>query len=165
MPGPALRVRSILYLMTRRGSGKKRKKRQKSRVKRGLPSRFGYDFARRTALLLGAPDFPRLLFAADVRAVVYGFDADPALPIGLPSVWLLGAHQQPLVEAFEQFAAWTAATDDDAVDLSWVFLNSGGYLLTLAPEQTRLQQRLLSHHRDSTVAISMAPIWIKQLDK
>jgi hypothetical protein len=81
----------------------------------------------------------------------------------VPCIALLGNHPDPLREAFLEFHRWAEGSDGDAVELTIVFLNNGGYLLGLSPEPERWQAR-------ATVGeivlepLLMMPVWVKPID-
>jgi hypothetical protein len=151
-----------------KGRRRKRKKAERRRPQvrsQAASDSQGFDYgAGLGASLLGDVEFPSLLSRANVRAVAYGEEYDPEFKAQLPLVTLVGESSEHLALAFKHFSAWAEASDGDAIDLSWVFLRHGGYLLGLAPEAGRLQERCLGFHRNVAVRIATAPLWIKPID-
>jgi hypothetical protein len=143
---------------------KKRKKKQ-----RGLgrdsssPRPLGFDYGfLPTVAALSSISFPKLLTDASVIAIGYGEANDPDVGV-VPAISLVGTNVENLIAAFQEFTAWAQATDGDALELNFVFLKSGGYLLALTPERRRLELRCLGYERTHRV-ISFFVSWVKQLD-
>lgn len=108
----------------------------------------GYDYGFKPWMAaVGSFDFVNNLRDADVGGVAYGSNYDEKLGEGPPFVSLVGRNEEPLRRAFEQFATWSKETDGDAVELTFVFLKDGSYIIGLSPEATRLVQRLTGFNR------------------
>lgn len=54
-------------------------------------------------------------------------------------------------------------TDPDSVEITFVFRNSGGYVLAISPEYSRLERRCLGFDR-AHQAVAFAPTWFKPID-
>lgn len=129
------------------------------------PDAQGFDYGVGFGVvLLGDVEFPSLLSKANILGLVYGLDHDSGLGAQVPFASLIAGSPKPLVEAFEHFSKWAETTDGDAVDLCWVFLRDGGYLLGLTPEAHRLQHRCTGFARHSAVRLTTAPVWVKRMD-
>jgi len=62
----------------------------------------------------------------------------------LPHVSFLGEHSKVLFELLTQFAQWGAKSDGDLLEMTFCFLEAGGYLVGIGPERHRLMQRVSS---------------------
>lgn len=124
----------------------------------------GYDHGiKQRRMSLGSWTFVENLSAADIDGVAYGFDREPSLGITIPIVSLIGRNVGPMQKAFDEFAQWSTTSDGDAVELTFVFLKSGGYLLGVTVEPHRLLQRTLRF--DTTYEQLAATLtWVKELD-
>lgn len=71
---------------------------------------------------------------ASIIGVAYGEAWAEEIERRVPMVTLIAQHADPLKEAFETFHAWAESTDADALELTFVFRTSGGYVLALSPE-------------------------------
>ena len=128
-----------------------------------LIRRRGYDYALLpSAMAISAVEFADDLHNADVFAVAYGLHYWDQLHRTIPTITLLARSSEHLGKAFQQFEAWTSLSDGDAVELNFVFLSSGGYLLSLGPEPRRLEQRCLGFDRTSRALIASVT-WIKEM--
>ena len=114
-------------------------------------------------MAVGIYEFPSHLTAASVDAVAYGFEHSEELNRGLPIISLVAQDADHLARAFQDFAAWAAATDPDAVEVTFVFRESGGYLLTIEPEVTHLERRCLGFDRAHR-AMASSVMWVKPID-
>lgn len=114
-------------------------------------------------LMVGSPDFMSALSGAGIFGCSYGEVYSEALHTTVPSVGLVGSNEERLTEAFREFQRWTAESQTEAVDLSFVFLNAGGYLMGISPRQEALRRALGSADpvRD---AIFVSGTWIKKFD-
>ncbi|WP_437634661.1 hypothetical protein [Sorangium sp. So ce854] len=124
----------------------------------------GYDYGiKPRSFSVGSLDFLNNLSESKIDCVAYGYANEPSLGKSLPVVSLVGRNPGPLSKAFQEFAAWAAQSDGDAVELVIVFLESGGYKIGICPEITRLLERTMRF--DTTYEpMAMVPTWIKQLD-
>jgi hypothetical protein len=76
---------------------------------------------------------------------------------------LVAQNGDELAKAFEAFNAWSRMTDPDSVEITFVFRNSGGYVLAISPEYLRLERRCLGFDRTHQ-AVAFAPTWFKPID-
>jgi hypothetical protein len=143
-------------------SGKKQKPRHKARAKRREPSGFDYGCLP-TALALGSWEFVNHLARAGVVGVAYAYGRSAELSAEVPSVVLLAQRGDALRHAFEDFHAWSDATDGDSVEVTFVFQESGGYVLTLSVEPQRLTFRCLGYDTVHQPMPTFAA-WSKQID-
>ncbi len=60
-------------------------------------------------------------------------------------LWLVGEKEASLRQAFDIFRSWAIGTDDDALSLQIILLDSGGYLLLLGPDPDRAQIRIAGY--------------------
>ena len=81
----------------------------------------------------------------------------------LPTISLVAQSGDALAKAFSIFHDWSTATDSDAVELTFVIRDAGGYLLVISPEPSRLEQRILGYDRTHRV-ISASHLWSKPID-
>lgn len=113
-------------------------------------------------MAVGVYDFASHLTAASVDAVTYGHEHSEALGRDLPIISLIARDTDHLAKAFEEFATWAAVTDPDAVEVTFVFRENGGYLLTIEPEVTHLERRCLGFDRAHR-ATACSTMWIKSI--
>jgi hypothetical protein len=145
---------------------KKRKKKRKHKNSRGganvAPRGFDYGCPR-YAMAVGSFGFPSHLSAASIDGVAYGSVWSKEVDQVIPTISLIGQHGEELAKAFEEFNAWSKMTDPDSLGLSFVFRKSGGYVLAISPEYSRLQRRCLGFDRTFT-PITAAATWFKPID-
>ena len=113
-------------------------------------------------MAVGVYDFASHLTAASVDAVTYGHEHSEALGRDLPIISLIARDTDHLAKAFEEFATWAAVTDPDAVEVTFVFRENGGYLLTIEPEVTHLERRCLGFDRAHR-AMTCSTMWVKSI--
>jgi hypothetical protein len=124
-------------------SRKKRHKppRHKSEAAANVKSisvRHGFDFGIEIrAMLIADMSFIDLLKQADIVACAYGTAPENPLETPLPEISLVGVNREPLVKVFAEFGRWASSGDGDAVELTFIFLQDGGYLLLIERERTR----------------------------
>ena len=108
-------------------------------------------------------EFNKNLSDAEIVAIACGQDYSKMLRVSVPAITLVGRNEKPLRDAFEEFSDWAESTDADAIELTIVFKNDGGYRLCINPEINALYKRALQY---DTVANPMAfqMIWIKVID-
>ena len=114
------------------------------------------------AMAVGSYNFPRHLHDSSVDAVAYGTLHSPELRQQTFLVSLVAQHQEPLASAFREFHAWAQATDADSLELTFVFLHAGGYILALTPQHSRFIRRCLGFDRSHQV-ITVGPTWCKPI--
>ena len=137
---------------------------KKKRRKGSSENKHGYDYAfLPISLAIGSLDFAKLLTEANIIAVAYGLDYSDIIGVRIPTITLVGRNSGPLRKVFQQFAKWSESSDGDAVELTIVFKNDGGYLLGLSPDSQRLKQRCLGFDRVSKPILTSIT-WIKTLD-
>lgn len=123
----------------------------------------GLDYAFLAGVMaVGSFEFPGHLRDAAVDAVAYGSAWSETLKRQVPSVSLLAKRGKELSAAFEEFEAWARPTDSDAVELTFVFLKKGGYVLGISPEPQRLRRRCLGFDRAHRVVI-VNGMWFKPM--
>ena len=128
------------------------------------PHLWGFDYGfLPNAMIVGNLDFPSYLTDARIDAVAYGMAHSRQLEATVPTITLLAKDPHNLKRAFDVFHHWSENTDPDAVELTLVFLRTGGYYLVISPELTRLQQRSLAYNRTHR-SISSSVMWCKKLD-
>jgi hypothetical protein len=124
--------------MAKRKKGRKTPKRSSTHAL--LPR--GLDFACLPhAMAIANLEFPGHLRGASVDGVAYGGVWSEAVKQTIPTISLVAQNGTELAKAFEAFNAWSEMTDPDAVELTFVFRNSGGYVLAISPEYSRLGRR------------------------
>jgi hypothetical protein len=144
---------------------KQRKTKQKSKnsqIRADLLAR-GFDYGcPRYAMAVGTFGFPTHLRDAGIDGVAYGSVWFKELDQLIPTISLIGRHAEGLAKAFEEFNAWNKMTDPDSLELTFVFRKSGGYVLAISPEYSRLERRCLGFDRTFT-PIATAATWFKSI--
>lgn len=142
---------------------KKRKKRTQRAADRTSPPR-GFDFGCLPyAMAVATFEFPGHLSAASVDGVAYGGVWSEGVQQTIPTISLVAQNGDELRKAFEAFNAWSRMTDPDSVEITFVFRNSGGYVLAVSPEYRRLERRCLGFDRTHQ-AVVVGPTWFKPID-
>jgi hypothetical protein len=124
-------------------SRKKRHKspRHKSEIAANVKSisvRQGFDFGVEIrGMLIADMSFIDLLKQAEIIACAYGTAPETSLETPLPQISLVGFNGEPLAKAFAEFGRWASSGDGDAIELTFIFLQDGGYLLLIERERTR----------------------------
>lgn len=113
--------------------------------------------------MVGSPDFMSALTRADIFACAYGYVYSEALHATVPCVSLVGSDGEGLTEAFREFQRWSDESQTEAVDLNFVFLEEGGYLLGIAPRMESLR-RSLGYADFVHEPLFVSGTWIKKLD-
>jgi hypothetical protein len=143
---------------------RKSQRHEPTRAKRSNDPRSGVDYGLLPNVMgIASFSFPGRLHDAEVIGVAYGEGRASELRTVVPTVTLVARQGPALMQAFDEFGAWAKSSDGDAVELSIVFLKSGGYLLALSPEPSRLRRRTLGYDRSSREML-MNPIWVKPVD-
>ena len=147
--------------MSRRARRKKKmRKKRTSQTRSSTHTPLGVDFGCfRTNAAITFPEFSERLAEASIVAVAYGSEWSEALGADIPSMSLVGRRAEPLREAFKIFAAWSDAADGDAVELTIVLKESGGFLLGISPEYGRLARRCVGFDRTAISPLAFAPVW------
>ena len=145
--------------------GRKRRKRKTTKHNRAPRAlQWGFDYGcPPNVMAVGGLDFPTLLTEARVDAVAYDTQHSPELNEDVPAITLVAQDGDPLAKAFSIFHEWTTSSDSDAVELTFVLRDAGGYILGISPETSRLEQRCLGYDRTHQ-AISVSQLWCKQID-
>ena len=60
---------------------------------------------------------------------------------------LVGTNSEALSKAFTEFKRWATSSDGDAVELTFIFLKEGGYVLSICREHSRALRDLLGSGR------------------
>lgn len=113
-------------------------------------------------MAIGSLEFPDHLRAASIDGVAYGDVWSEAVNKTIPTISLVAQRGDELAKAFEEFNAWSGMTDPDSVELTFVFRNSGGYVLGISPEYSRLVRRCLGFDRAHRATV-FAPHWFKPI--
>ena len=95
---------------------------------------------------------------------MYGHDWSEALDASIPSVSLIADRPEPLRRAFSIFSAWSDQADGDAVELTVVFRECGGYVLGISSEYDRLARRCVGFDRTTVSPLAFVPMWSKPID-
>jgi hypothetical protein len=146
--------------MAKRKKGRKTPKRSSTHAL--LPR--GFDFGCLPyAMAIANLEFPGHLSGASVDGVAYGGMWSEVVKQTIPTISLVAQKGTELAKAFEAFNAWSEMTDPDAVELTFVFRNSGGYVLAISPEYSRLVRRCLGFDRTHQPLVT-EPTWFKPID-
>ena len=138
-----------------------KKKRRHHSAGKSVPQGFDYGCLP-YAMAVGSYDFPRHLHDSSVDAVAYGTLHSAELHQETFTVSLVAQHPEPLAKAFQEFQAWAQATDPDSVELTFLFLNSGGYTLAITPQHSRFVRRCLGFDRSHQI-MTLGPTWCKTM--
>jgi hypothetical protein len=116
---------------------------RKSKPKRTTARPKGYDFGvKRRAIMVSSPDFMEALSRADVIGTAYGLARSPQFGgAALPHIALIATNADELRRAFLEFQRWSEESGDEAVELTFVFLKGGGYVLGISPRTEFLRRR------------------------
>ena len=139
----------------------KRSKRSARVSAKKLPQGFDYGCLPHV-MALASFEFPDHLSNAPVDAVAYSSMRSESVNGEVPAIVLVGKGGRELAKAFEEFNAWSQVTDPDSVEITFVFRRSGGYVLAISVEHSRLQRRCLGFDRAHR-ALLVGPIWIKPI--
>jgi hypothetical protein len=128
----------------------------------------GFDFGVELRVLLASTmDFVTLLQRAEIIGCAYGYLSNGPLGPPMLEVALIGLHAGPLAEAFVEFTRWANSAgrkdDGDTVGLDFIFLKSGGYVLSIGRESTRATTDLRGPDRTHS-PILMGGSYNKQFD-
>ena len=142
---------------------KKRKQKTKRTSSYATQAR-GFDFGCLPyAMAIATFEFPGYLSAASVDGVASGGVWSEAVKQNIPTISLVAQNGDELAKAFGAFNAWSRMTDADSVEITFVFRNSGGYVLAISPEYSRLVRRCLGFDRTHQ-ALLTEPTWFKPID-
>lgn len=124
----------------------------------------GFDFG--TSFNIGVPIVPRFaehLHAAGVEGCAYGQYPISSLRTTVPSISLIGTNADSFRSAFAEFRDWTRGSDADAVQMHFIFLKKGGYILGITPDQERWEARTTSGD-PMLDPLLLVLIWMKPID-
>ena len=143
---------------------KRRKKKRTTRpsMKETQPRGFDYGCLP-VAMAVASLEFPTYLTSASVDAVAYGSRWSEAVNQEVPIISLVAKSGEELVKAFEEFHSWAKITDQDSVEITFVFRKTGGYLLVISTEYSRLMRRCLGFNRVYQAG-GAGCIWCKPID-
>ncbi|MDX8521885.1 hypothetical protein [Mesorhizobium dulcispinae] len=130
---------------------------------RSRPDSKGFDFGT-PAPYIGAfnLDWVDHLTRSEVVGCAYAWAEASTVRAAVPTISLVVRDGILAKKAFDEFERWAEKSDDDAVELTVVFLQSGGYLLGLSPEpKRRLAKTAIPAIFDP---LMMVEAWIKTLD-
>lgn len=114
-------------------------------------------------MALGSWEFVNNLGRAGVVGVAYGYAHSDEMNDDIPSVALVARDGDALRMAFDDFHAWAEKTDGDSLEVTFVFRQSGEYVLSLSHEPQRLIFRCLGYDRVHQPLTTFAA-WSKQID-
>jgi hypothetical protein len=128
------------------------------------PQQRGFDFGiDLPGVLLADMSFIDLLKQAEIIACSYQYVAEGPFGVPMREIALVGYHHEPLAKAFAEFQRWGASEDGDAVQLSFIFLKDGGYLLEIEREPIRATRNLRGLNRVFS-PILIGGAYIKKFD-
>lgn len=143
---------------------KKKAKQKGLNPKLQEPVAKGFDFgSSERSLLVSSFDFLKALGSAGVIACAYGSQKSSTLGITLPVVSIVGDDEGSLKSAFKEFQRWGGGEDGDIVELHFIFLQNGGYLLGIGPEPERMALRMRGYDR-VLVPLQCGGTWVKKFD-
>jgi hypothetical protein len=114
-------------------------------------------------MALGSLDFPSHLSAASIVGVVYGSELSDEVNQIVPTISLVAQQGDELAKAFETFNVWSKTSDPDSVEITFVFRKSGGYVLAISAEYSRLERRCLGFDRTHK-PMAITATWFKPID-
>ena len=141
---------------------KRRKRPPRASVEKSRPRGFDYGCLP-SMMAVASLEFNGNLSAASVHAVAYGSAWSEAVNQEVPAISLVARSGDHLAKAFEEFNAWSDMTDPDSVEITFVFRETGEYVLAISPEYTRLQRRCLGFDRAHR-AMAFGATWIKPVN-
>jgi len=103
------------------------------------------------------------LSGADIFGCAYGYMYSKELQANVPYIGLVGSNGERLAEAFQEFQRWTSDSQTEAVNLTFVFLEEGGYLIGVGPRQDALR-RTLGYADSVRDPMFVSGAWIKKFD-
>lgn len=122
----------------------------------------GFDFGTPLPYLrVIDPSWMQAITEAQIVGCAYGWHPVPDLR-SIPSIALIARNETRLKSAFATFRNWIQGSDDDAVDVTIIFLNSGAYLFGISPELNRLAARIPVPSIFDR--LEMMQSWIKTMD-
>lgn len=129
------------------------------------PQPKGHDFGGPgLSVVVNSPEFVSALSSANVIGCMYGLTRCEALQGHvIPFITLGGTSQEPLERAFSEFQRWTEEAGTEALGLTIVYLDDGGYLVCIGPRMEALGRRFTAA---GTVyqPMFMAQMWIKHFE-
>jgi hypothetical protein len=123
----------------------------------------GYDYAAKPRVLVGGDIRVIQLLRDSFLAVGYGIEPEFGLLINAPALWLMFDKTETARECFEHFTRWSGASSDgDAVRISFVEFDDGGYGMCTSQDVERLLSRTVPDvYRDEVEPIIMVPVHLK----
>lgn len=121
----------------------------------------GFDYGIKPGFLaVGDAEYPNLLFQADPCAMGYGRIPHFGLLHQPPFVCIIFNNREKGIECCKHFHRWAELSQDgDAVSLSFIDKNEGGYVVCIYPEFNRLIDRCIPKYLSAEVQpLVMAPI-------
>ncbi|WP_321477205.1 hypothetical protein [uncultured Paludibaculum sp.] len=141
-----------------------RRTKSKSKTKTADNQPKGYDFGgEHFAVYVGSLSFIESLKAADVVGCAYGIAYSDDLRGEVAAVSLVGKNERALSDAFKEFEDWSTGSGTQAVDLTFIFLTKGGYLVGIGPRVEALTRRF-NAAASPLSPIVMSPSWIKSFE-
>ena len=124
----------------------------------------GFDFGTSFNVAVALePKFAEHLHQAGIYGCAYGREPVQELATTIPSISLIGTNADALRAAFVEFHEWSAKSDHDAVEITIIFMDKGGYLLGITPEFHRWQARTIAG--DPLLdPLMMMLSWVKPID-
>lgn len=148
---------------------KSRKKRKIRARKRKLGpstkgSAKGHDFGApfRTMFVPDA-SFIESLTQASTFACAYGYIEVPEIPYPIPIITLVAEREEPLIRAFREFKRWAEVPGGDALHMTIMIEDGGGYSMALSPDMDRMSA-LMRLDDPVFTPLQMVPMWIKYFD-
>jgi hypothetical protein len=142
----------------------RRRAKSKAKTKTGDNRPKGYDFGgEHHTVYVGSLSFIESLKVANVVGCSYGIAYSEDLGSNLAIVSLVGRDEKALSDAFKEFESWSAGSGTQAVDLTFIFLTKGGYLLGISPRVEALTRRF-NADASPLSPIVMSGSWIKPLE-
>lgn len=148
---------------------KKRKKKRTTPRKNGGHRSWdhapkGYDFGiPYEAMYVSDIEFNENLIAAKIMGCSYGYLHYAPLGVLLPVVALIGLHTDPLKRAFDSFHRWAETSDGDAIEMTMITKEDGGYLLGLSQNYKRFISRARYEHPFYD-PLHISIMWVKPID-
>jgi hypothetical protein len=107
--------------------------------------RFGYDYGiRPMAIVVGDTEFLRFLGSREFVALAYDQITEFGLLINPPRLTLVFSNTEVARECFRHFNEWSGdSSDGDAVRISFIEFNDGGYGICISQEVNRLIGRMI----------------------
>ena len=114
----------------------------------------GFDYSiKPNTMVLGDVEYPKLIHESKPVGMGYGILPHYGLLIEPPFTCLIFENKEKGNECFKHFKDWSESSNDgDAVALSFIEKNDGGYTVCVYPEYSRLTDRCLPKYLQSEVS-------------